>query len=711
MTHSSRSWQRLNRRGAVLAAFLLIAGVSTGDTVLEEPLLRFSTYIGGDEADLADAAAFGPDGALWVFGTSYSQEIGGARRVVRKGSREADLFLLRLDTATHTVLSTIWLGGTGSDDATALAFDASGNAYIAGSRGAADFPVTRGTAGAGPFVARVLPNGSGFAWVFGLGGSADDRIAALAVTGDGDPVVVGTVQSPEFPLVAPLRSTIVGNRDAFVARLRADGSSIVFSTLLGGSNLDDAFAVGIAPDGAILVGGWTNSPDFADVRLFGNPSIGLEGFLAEIDPAGAAVHRVRRLGRTQIAAISTDAAGSLLVLGQSSDTLPIALAPHAPRDEYLTDAFLMRLDAATWLVSGGTFFGGSDREYYLAMDAAPDGTVWVTGSNTSSDLPVPGAVRPLLGSSEDAFVAAFEPNDFSLRFATHLGGDARELGYAIAVAADGSAGVAGATVSTNFPPVHPIEIGTGSPRGDHYDVYIAQVIAGEPAIRPAAPTGVAAQALPEKRVRVTWAAIDPAATGVGVDRSDGTGFTRIALVEPETKEWIDPTVGADRTYTYAVQAFNAGGGSPVSALVEVTSPATIDVEILSGRFRLMETWFEPIGVLRLQGTLGPEPPLRGIPNPRASGVTIALSTANGLPVQEVVIAAGNAGWRLRRNGHLHWRGRSTQFEFDPATGEFDLRRVATAFAPPERVQVTIGRDSGSALPAWRRTEHLKFRVP
>ena len=311
------------RRGATVLALsiggILGAGRSVGEeTPSPDPLLPFGTFLGGSDSDSAKFLARGPDGALWIVGSSYSLDFPGAPRAAGE-ENGGDVVVLRFDPVTRTVLSAAWMGSTGYDAPAGIAFDHAGTAYIAGTTGnSATFPVTTGIPNpgdfdSGAFVARVLPDGSGFAWTTVLGGSGWDEATGLAVTPEGDPVVVGRTSSPDFPLKNPFLGVRGGNRDAFVARLRADGTGLVFSSLLGGSDVDDASAAAISPSGGILVAGSTRSPDFpSGEQLLESPSGELGGFLVEIAPDGGSLLRAARLASTDVSGMLVDAEDRLL---------------------------------------------------------------------------------------------------------------------------------------------------------------------------------------------------------------------------------------------------------------------------------------------------------------------------------------------------------------------------------------------------------------
>ncbi len=707
------SAERLVVAVTIAASGLLATGPSRGAaSPAESPLLPFSTLLGGSNADVAEAAAFGPDGALWIAASSYSTDFPGAPRT-SGAENGGDAVVLRFDTTTRSVLSAAWIGGTGYNCPVALAFDRNGNAFVAGNTRYGEIPATVKFGRTrnwytNAFVARLRCDGSGYAWVALLEGAT---VTGMAVTSDGDPVVCGSWSSNE----APEKTFVAGDGSTFVARVRADGSALVFSIRMDG---DSADAVGIAPGGAILVAGHSRSPAFASAtRLCGDAAGVFDGFLAELDPSGTSVRRATHLGHTIVESIAASPDGVLLMGSTEVADFPAAPARHgSPGDP--GDAFLLRLDADDWRPRAGTLFGGSNAEYYLTMSQAPDGTIWVGGSTSSSDLPVPGAFQPSLSPieggwfSEDAFAAAFEPRDFALLYATYLGGDKRELGNAITVAPDGAAWFAGATGSSDFPLVDSLQ-GRAS-KGPEYDMFVARLVRGDPAACPPEPTACVADAVGGNAVHLRWEEGSTTCTGFTVSRHGEEGCPQVVRLPADTTEWVDDTVLADRRYDYTVQAVNDAGGSPPSAPAEVQTPPTVDVGIDRGTTRFVPNSRDGVSRVDIRGTLSLNATATSAAlDPRRDGIEWVAGT-DSEKAALLSVAADDHRWKTTRRG-LRWSGRAGRLALDSTTGRYELRvRVDGRLAFPvdaRRMRVTIGRDSGSTSPVWRPAGARRTRTP
>ncbi len=239
------------------------------------------TEDGAVEARLVGAGERPDDVVLrWLPPVAW-QEVQGVRRAVKcayrlQPSGELTFDLGAYDRSHALVIDPVLsystlLGGTGLDEAYAVALDGEGNAYVAGATSSADFPgasqiqAARGGL-ADVFVAKLNPTGTALVWATWLGGSDLEFPHELALDAGGNVYVAGVTQSPNFPLRNALQSERKGTTDAFVAKLNAAGSALVYSTLLGGAASDEALGLAVDAGGNAYLAGGTNSPDFPTVN-------------------------------------------------------------------------------------------------------------------------------------------------------------------------------------------------------------------------------------------------------------------------------------------------------------------------------------------------------------------------------------------------------------------------------------------------------------
>src|SRR6266849_5276468 len=203
------------------------------------------------------------DGAKREVTSRY--ELSGLDRVaLRVGPYDASRALVIDPLLAYST----YFGGTGADQALAVAVDAWGNTYVAGYTSSTDLQTTPNAfdrvpaGGYDAFVTKLNASGSAIIYSTYLGGSGDEFAYGLAVDSQGNAYVVGDTNSTNFPTVNALQATLGGGVDAFVSKLNASGSALVYSTYLGGSGIDDGLAIAVDAQGSAYVAGDTNSSNF-----------------------------------------------------------------------------------------------------------------------------------------------------------------------------------------------------------------------------------------------------------------------------------------------------------------------------------------------------------------------------------------------------------------------------------------------------------------
>jgi hypothetical protein len=363
-----------------------------------------------------------------------------------------------------------YLGGSSNDFGTHIAVDDAGNAYVTGQTVSADFPTSPGALDtshggvADAFVAKLDASGSNLVYATYLGGSAAEAGLSIAVDGAGSAYVSGGTASPDFPTTPGAFDTSPnGNEDAFVAKLDPSGSTLIYSTFLGGSQIAGDFGAAIAIDdaGNAYVAGGTGSPDFPttsgafDTSHNGKPNQ-LDAFVAKLSPTGTALVFSTFLGGTcndAATGIAVDDAGDIHVSGSTtSPDFPTTNGAFDRRYGNGEDAFVVKLNATGSKLIYSTYLGGKgfDKAQGIAIDKG--GHAYVTGWTTSRDFPTTrDALDRRFRGGEDGFVAKLSADGSALAYSTYLGGSSKDRGNGIAVDAAGSAYVTGSTGSADFP--------------------------------------------------------------------------------------------------------------------------------------------------------------------------------------------------------------------------------------------------------------------
>lgn len=397
------------KRRNVSIAFTLseekTAGFHLGDydsafPLVIDPVISYYGFYGGSAGDSAAAAAADPSGDLYVTGWTDSLQFplgGSPYRDYNSGAR--DIFVSKLYSNGAFVWST-YIGGTNNDEATALAIDSYGNSYLTGATSSPDFPTTttafQHTYGGGgdAFVIKLNVEGSSLTYSSYLGGSGLESGRGVAADGLGYATFTGYTSSTDFPVSKAHQSASGGGEDVFLFKLHANSSEVIYSTYFGGSADDEAHAVALDANGGAYITGRSTCSTL---------------------PAGA------------------------------------ALGPGGG-----TDIFVMK-----WKSAGGgadyiTCAGGNGVDSGQAIAVDSQGSAYVTGFTSSTDfpvyLPLQSAYGGALGGSiGDAFVFKLNAAGSSLLYSTYLGGGRDDWGQSIAVDSLGSAFVSGITFSNDLP--------------------------------------------------------------------------------------------------------------------------------------------------------------------------------------------------------------------------------------------------------------------
>ncbi|MEE9533953.1 MAG: SBBP repeat-containing protein, partial [Acidimicrobiia bacterium] len=430
------------------------------------------------------------------------QELDGARQIVPghyafKSDDRVGFQVAAYDAGKALIIDPVlaystYLGGSGGDYGRGIAVDGAGNAYVTGSTLSTDFPTkdpiqANNAGGYDVFVAKLNANGSALVFSTYLGGT--QHAFAIAVDADGNAYVTGrtgSADSTNFPTTpgAFQEQDPGGNNSAFVTKLSAAGA-LLYSTYLGGRFSDVGFGIAVKPGCTevpeascnVYVTGETKSTDDPDTpedegfpttpEAF-QPDFGggfSDAFVAVLNPTGNGLDALlfsTYLGGTsgeRGRGIAVDAAGNAYVTGRTGSTdFPTASPPDSagPFQPILggdsSDAFVTKLNATGTTLLYSTYLGGSgsDEGWGIALDGS--GNAFVTGV-AGDDFPTNDPIQANNAGNLSAFVTKLNPagNGFNdLLFSTYLGGTSADRGKGIAVDAAGDAYVTGET-STDFP--------------------------------------------------------------------------------------------------------------------------------------------------------------------------------------------------------------------------------------------------------------------
>ena len=435
-----------------------------------DPVLNYSTYLGGDFNDLGNGVAVDVFGNAYVTGATQSTDFpttAGAWDEILTSFRDAFVTKFKSD-GTALVYST-YLGGDGDDFGSDVAVDSSGNAYIVGTTQSTSFPTTTGAFQENPngvqsaFVTKLNSTGTApLVYSTYLGGALDDSGNGIAVDSSGNAYIVGTTQSATFPTTTfAFQENLSALSDAFFSKLITDGSALVYSTYLGGNKDDIGNGIAVDSSGNAYIVGTTQSTTFHTTTFAFQPHLNgvQDAFVTKFDPSqfgdNSLIYSTYLGGALDDSGngIVVDSPGNAYIVGiTKSGSFPITTGAFQEALNGVQDAFVTKLNSAgTAPLVYSTYLGGNSDDFGNGIAVDSSGNSYIVGATRSIDFPTQDPLQSSLIGLQDAFVTELNADGSALIYSTYLGGADNDSGNSIAVDTSGNAYITGTTGSNDFP--------------------------------------------------------------------------------------------------------------------------------------------------------------------------------------------------------------------------------------------------------------------
>lgn len=386
-----------------------------------DPVLIFSSFIGGTATDVTHAITVNSANNVYIAGFTESTDfpvVSGVQTNI--GGSGGDAFIARLNNNGVTMSFATYLGGSTIDYASSIVLDSSDNIYVAGVTTSGDFPNSNAVqtsllGSSDMFVAKLNSTGSTLQYSTYLGGTADDSNSGVGVDGSNSVYVLGQTNSSDYPLVSPLQNTYQGGTDLVLTKLNSIGNSIVYSTYLGGTGGEFNGSLAVNTGGNAFVAADTTSSDLATVSSFQSAYGG----------------------------------GS-------------------------TDGFVAKLNTAGSSYDYLTYIGGSefDQVSDVALDASSN--AYVVGYTNSTNFPTASPIQVALAGGKDAFITKINSTGSALTYSTYFGGSGNDQAAALAINSSNEAFFAGTTYSSDITIVNSLQ----SVLGGEADAFVVKLNAG-----------------------------------------------------------------------------------------------------------------------------------------------------------------------------------------------------------------------------------------
>src|SRR5262245_12937163 len=531
-----------------------------------DPGIQYTTFLGGSDVDDGAGIAVDANGNTYVAGTTQSSDfpttVGAFKRTgAAKGFSE--IFVSKLSASGTQLVYSTFIGGSNFEFGRRIAIDAAGNAYVTGQTKSSNFPTTGGafdrtlnipancprcaTDNTDGFVTKLNATGSALLYSTYLGGTDYDDPRGIAVDGAGNAYVSGDTLSTDFPTTAGAFSTTYHtNYDMFVTKLNAGGTGLVYSTYVGGTQVDNNERVAVDSGGNAYVLGFTSSADFPTTpgAFDTTAHAAFDVSMTKLNPAGSALVYSTYLGGQgfdSAGGLAVDAGGNAYIAGGAGSvdfpTTPGAFDTVSDGN----DAFLTKLNPSGSAAVYSTVLGGaaSDGASGVAVDAT--GNAWLTGTTGSTDFPATAdADDASFNGTVDAFVAQVGPSGSTLPYATYLGGAQSDTGNDVALDPSGNPYVTGHTNSIDFPAtagaLDTVYNGGG-------DAFVTKILAGASGSTPPAPPPV-----PAAPTLLAPADADTPTQPIGFDWNDVAGAASYEIQIDDSSAFSAPLV-RDQTVT------------------------------------------------------------------------------------------------------------------------------------------------------------------
>ncbi len=482
-----------------LIALLVLTAVYSTRLPAENFELNYSTYLGGDNSyDYGKDIEIDSNYNMVVTGYTRSDDFPTVNPYQSSiGGSSSAVFLSSISSTGATLLYSTYLGGSAADSCSSLALDAFNRPYLSGYTLSDDFPTKNPfqasrEAGFEAFVTRFTSTGSALEFSTYLGGSGTDQGHGIEVSSNYLTHLTGQTSSADFPTRSPYQASCAGNEDIYLTILSSSGSSLIYSTYLGGGERDIGECIALDPNKRVYLAGWTESTDFPLLNPYqssreGNYEIFFTAFTFRGDSLRYSTY-LGGAGDDVAYGISLTSDNQAWLTGYTaSNDFPTISAYQSNYGGGDYDIFLSRLSSTGSELLYSSYLGGSGSDIAKDMVLNSNQRPALTGYTYSGNFPTVNPYQSSWGGGsgdQDAFLTLLSSSGATLNYSTYLGGSDSDTGSGIAVDNRDNIYLAGYTQSEDFPTENPGQ----SSRAGNQSVFVSRFHLITPTRTPTTPT-------------------------------------------------------------------------------------------------------------------------------------------------------------------------------------------------------------------------------
>lgn len=457
--------------GALSYGFWLGENYDSARELIIDPLLPYTTLLGGSGVDKGNAIAVDAEGCAYVTGETRSTDFPTTPGAFQTTLLDVSaIFITKFSADGNQLLYSTYLGGTShyEQSGNAIAIDSTGHAYVTGKTSAQDFPVTPGAFQSSPgdnaygdsYVTKLSPDGTSLVYSTYLSGNVLDVGTSIHVDAGGYSYVGGFTGSYNFPTTpGAYQTSLIGSSNAFLTKFSVDGTTLIYSTFLGNGSATNLWSLAVDAAGYAYVAGDTTSATFpVTPGAFQTTLNGTRNtFVTKFLPDGSGLVYSTFVGGSQddySHCICIDGQGNAYVTGNTHST-DFPVTPGVVQSAYgggFSDAFLYKLSADASALVYSTYLGGNNLDNGNGIALASGNRACVTGDTSSPNFPTTPWVKPsTLTGSQSIFLTIISEDGASYVASSYIGGNNVSSGKGIAIGVDDNIYIAGTTNSSNFP--------------------------------------------------------------------------------------------------------------------------------------------------------------------------------------------------------------------------------------------------------------------